>query len=325
MADLTYRITNKKPTEADSFLDASADELRVLLALIESGSLTISEIAKKVGVSEPRCRSAVALWEAEGLVSGDPCNENSENTDYIRVIDDPSSYAKRDTAQLTSLETAELIRDENLAMLIEECTILMDKATLATVDVKNITELYTTLALSPEYVIALAAYLKDKGKLTGANLRYKAQKLVEKDISTVEELERYIKDAEKSSGEEWEIRRIIGIYNRNLTDTEREAFKKWTEEYRYSTEIISLAFDKTVSGTGGNVSLPYMDKILSGWHEAGCKTLSDCKKHSEATKPEKGERRKRQSKTEAPKPRYGDFDTDEALRAALARSFTDDN
>ena len=325
MAELTYRITDKKPTDSPSFKEASVQELRALIALMESGSLTLSEICERAMISESRCRSAVALWEAEGLLTTHPCNESGENTTYINIIDDPSSYAKRDTNEISAIETAELIRDENLAMLIEECTVLMGKATLATRDVKFITELYCDLSLSPEYLIALAAYLKDKGKLTGANLKYEAQRLVEKDINTVEELDRYIKNAEKSNGEEWEIRRIIGIYNRNLTDTERETFRRWTEEYCYSTEIISLAFDKTVAGTGGNVSLPYMDKILSGWHEAGCKTVSDCKAHSEATKPEKGEKRKRVSKSEAPKPRYGDFDTDEALRAALARSFTDDN
>ena len=202
----------------------------------------------------------------------------------------------------------------------------MGKAALPTTDVKHITHLYSALALSPEYIISLAAYLSGKGKLTGYMLRHEAEKLTERDVSTLEELERYIKDRDEEIAAEWEIRRAIGIYNRNLTATERKYFKKWTEEFGYSTAIIRHALDLTVSGTGGNISLPYMDKIISSWHEAGCKTVLECTQHSESTKPApETKKARRASKTEAPKPRYGDFDTDEAFKAALARSFSDDN
>ena len=120
MAELIYRITDKKPTDSPSFKEASMQELRALIALMESGSLTLSELCERAMISESRCRSAVALWEAEGLITTHPCNENGENTAYINIIDDPSSYAKRDTNEISAIEAAELIRDENLAMLIEE-------------------------------------------------------------------------------------------------------------------------------------------------------------------------------------------------------------
>ena len=314
------------PLSSASFREASADELRILIAVLENGALTKDELSKLTGASAPRCTAALALWEAEGVITPTPCDENGEGGAYINVIDDYSSYTKSDLPEPTSGEIAKTIRDENLSSLIEECAILLGKATLATQDVKHLTSLYSELALSPEYILSLAAYLKDKNKLSGYNLRREAEKLVAKDITTLEKLDGYIKERDSEIEGEWEIRRMLGIFNRSVSDTERKFFKRWVDEFMFSVEIIRLAYDMTVTATGGNVSLAYMDKILTGWHEADCKTVSDCTAHSASTKPEREEKRtRRRPKSEEPKPRYGDFDTNEAFKAALARSFTDDN
>jgi DNA replication protein DnaD len=72
-----------------------------------------------------------------------------------------------------------------------------------------------------------------------------------------------------------------------------------------------------------------MDKILTEWHEAGCKTLEECRAHEEKNKADRREAYKPKTKPrekEKPKPpRYGSFDVDEAFRAALKRSFSDDD
>ena len=326
MSKSKYIKTSLSPVNAAGFRDASADELRVLLAILEDGTLTPDELSGVTGASVPRCRAALALWEAEGIITSTPCDENGESKAYINVIDDYSSYTKSDLPDITASETARTIRDENLSSLIEECAALLGKATLATQDVKHLTSLYSELALSPEYILSLAAYLKDKNKLSGYNLRREAEKLVAKDITTLEKLDGYIKERDSEIEGEWEIRRMLGIFNRSVSDTERKFFKRWMDEFSFSVEIVRLAYDMTVTATGGNVSLAYMDKIITGWHEADCKTVSDCSAHSASTKPEREEKHtRRRPKSDEPKPRYGDFDTNEAFKAALARSFTDDN
>ena len=63
-----------------------------------------------------------------------------------------------------------------------------------------------------------------------------------------------------------------------------------------------------------------MDKILTAWHEAGCKTLAECVAHQGEQK-STAEEPKRAKKSEAPKLRYGDFDIDDAFQKALNRSY----
>ena len=70
-----------------------------------------------------------------------------------------------------------------------------------------------------------------------------------------------------------------------------------------------------------------MDKVLTVWHEAGCKTVEECRAlaASEKAKAEKdradSQAARKKSKTEPEKPRYGDFDINDAFKAALERSY----
>jgi DnaD/phage-associated family protein len=202
----------------------------------------------------------------------------------------------------------------------------MGKPALTTEDVKNLTALVTQYALSTDYIATLAAYLASKYKLTAVRLRDRAISLVGKGIDNTEALEVYIKDREKQSSSELEFRRLLGIYNRTTTEAERRAFNKWSDEFGYSTAVVGEAYSICVMNTG-SLSVPYMDKVLTVWHEAGCKTVEECralvaseKAKADKEKTEAPTPRKR-SKTEPEKPRYGDFDINDAFKAALERSY----
>ena len=81
----------------------------------------------------------------------------------------------------------------------------------------------------------------------------------------------------------------------------------------------------------GKLSLKYMDKIISDWHDAGAKTLEECEVRLREGKAElvskeesDGGRNRSRKKTVKSAQRHGDFDPEEALRRALERSFFDD-
>jgi DNA replication protein DnaD len=89
------------------------------------------------------------------------------------------------------------------------------------------------------------------------------------------------------------------------------------------SEIIREAYDIIVMQTGKR-SLPYMNEILSAWNKAGLKTPEECRRHSEEGKPEEKAKPRRERKSES-KPRYGNFDIDEAFKNALLRSYGDED
>ena len=314
---LNYRINLLRITANSAFKEASKEELRTLVALIESEGKAedAQELSRAADTSLARCKAALAFWEESGVIREDDGSPSITDEFDDRLV-------RGEISEVPAVEVAESIRNEDLAGMIDECALLLGQACLSNSEVKDLTALYTQYSLSPEYIATLTAYKAQKGKTTVKRICDEAIRLSSKGIDTVEALDTYLKNLEESSGTEWEIRRAIGIYNRNLSPSERGYFKKWSETYGYSVTIITEAYDIAVLNTKSG-DLRYMDAILTSWYEAGCRTISECKARSEAesAKISAEKAAKKTSKTQPETPRYGNFDVNEAFMNALERSF----
>lgn len=324
MSSLKYRVAPIRVIGNAAFSEASKEELRVLLALTElSGKVSsIAALSEAAMISPARCKAALAFWEESGVISQD--DGEPKITDEFE-----DRLTRGEIDEVPATEVADSIRNEHLAAMIDECAGLMNQACLSNGDVKNLTALYTQYSLCPQYIVTLAAHIVSRGELTVRRLCNEAIKLQGKGVDTVEALEAYLTELEQSSGAEWEFRRVLGIYGRNLSASERSYFKKWSESFGYSVGIVSEAYDIAVLNTKHG-DLRYMDKVLTAWHEAGCKTVSDCRQRIEEEKAKKQVEAKatvtkKRPKATAETPRYGNFDINEAFNNAVARSFTDDN
>ncbi len=316
MAEYLIKINTDSLCNSDAFAEATADELRVLLALIAHGEEPISEdeLARLAKTSKSRMKAAITLFEEEGIIE-----ENSSNENIVYEF-------KARKAEATSLETAKSIRDNSLHELLAECENLFggsfgyrESAIITGLAEKGIT---------PEYILTMLGYLvSSRKRVTAAMLERETLAKINKGITTLEELEMYIEEKTKEVKGEMEIRRLFGIYGRTLTPTERKFIKKWFEEYAYSEAIIGEAYDICVNATT-TLSFSYIDTVLSGWHSKGCKTLAECKDEAEAHRNEyKVKRTKKKVKETASTsiPKYSTFDINEAIENALARSFDDDD
>jgi DNA replication protein DnaD len=69
-----------------------------------------------------------------------------------------------------------------------------------------------------------------------------------------------------------------------------------------------------------------MDKVLSGWHAKGLSTLEECRAANSVSKAaaEKPTPTRPKAKSKPEKPRYGDFDVNDAFAKALERSYGED-
>ena len=342
-----FKLYKKSPAaSAESFSEATAEELRVLVVLMESEgeSLTYKEIAARASVSAARAKSATALWRADGVLDKAPKVDvidvspatvastaitagNSTNKNNDNVKDEFAERFSSDMYEERSVETAKTIRDGELAQLLEDCAMLLDKPALSTEEVKKITSVYSQLSLSAEYISTLALHLAQSGKLTAVNLAKRAEALAERGVDSLEALCLYIEDEKSENGTDKEFRRLFGIWNRKLSKAEREYFRKWSEDYGYSTEIVGEAYGiMTANNASGGVSLKYIDTILTHWHEAGCKTVAQCRAEEERSRAEKAEKNggKIGRKKPEAKPKFVDFDVEDAFQRALQRSYGND-
>lgn len=321
-----YIINTERLTQTPEFAEASKEELRTLLALIEAEGApdSVEALAIAAKVSRTRAASALSFWfEAGILTEGEVKSSEPTITEEFEERIEIGAKIER-----SSKEAAKSIRDESLAELIDECARIVGKPALSTEESKQIVALYKDYSLDEEYIVMLAAHLSESGKrLSVPLIAGKADALFKRGITTVDELLTYISDKNEESEFEWEFKSIFGIYNRTLSPAERDYAAKWLGEFGFGAEIIKEAYGESTKHTS-TLSYPYVDKILSGWSEAGCKTVEDCKRKSESEKPtqdaaeEKSAKKKKSEKKQTP--RYGDFDVNDAFAKALMRSYGED-
>lgn len=325
MDKLTYKINTGSIIASEIWPDATKDELRVLTYIIASEGVlgSVKELASICGISSARASSAISLWVDAGVLEkthAQPQTEPNVTTEFEeRVIGNGG------VDEEGSCEVAREIRDGKLAELIADIASLLNRSTLSTQEIKRVTALVSQLALPTEYILTLAAYMSECGKLTPKRLSDTAARLVERGIDNIEALEKYIEDNTNHSGAEWEFRKLLGIWGRNLSKSEQVYFRRWSEEYGYSTGIVGIAYDITALNTG-KASLSYMNKLLTAWHEAGCRTVADVEAQIERERETKRKEPPKKNgvgkkKATAETPLYGEFDSEDALMKALERSY----
>ena len=321
----------KSPTESEEFAEASVHELKVLITLIECGGVcSDDDLVEKSGVSKSRIAASLALWQEAGVIA--PREHNKEVSFYGNSVFEefPERIILGELEEESALSVARTIRNKGLADLFNEIAALMGKPMLTPQEVKRLSELSSQYQLSEEYILALAAHLLSKGSLTVNYIVKRAENLVGKGITNLDELTEYLNDVERESNDLMEYKRELGIYGRKLSPTEIALFKKWRYDFGYGIEIVKQAYDFNVVNTS-KMNVSYMDKLLCDWHEHSCKTVDEClNRYKERKisleleaekKREEMNARRPQKKTAAPKPRYGDFDPEEAFKIALSRSF----
>ena len=318
---ISYITAPIKVSDNEAFKEASKEELRVLLALIECGGALDSQeaLASLAKVSTARAGAAVVFWEEAGVI-----RKSEAHQTITEEFEERLELGK--IREVSSKDAAKSIRDAGLADMISECASLMKRAALNSAEIKELTALHDQYALSEEFIVTLAAYIAEHGKLTVTKLTNKAIQLTEREIDTPEALEVYIAERESDSEAEREFRRLFGIYGRAPSKTEKECFKKWSRDYGYFTEIVGEAYDIAVtSSTRGH--LTYADKLLTRWFETGCRTLSECREQYEKDEAEKKSKKEseRAAKKKPEKERYGNFDPEEAFLKALERSYGTDS
>ena len=312
-----YIVKTEDLTTNEALCEASLEELRVLITLVSlSGRSTDEgEISRLASVSAARCGAALAFWEGAGVL------KKESQAGIVEEFEERLLLGEID--EEPAVEVAATIRDESLALLIEECQTLAGTPSLPTRDVKNITALVSQYGMTAEYILTLAAYMASGGELKIKRLCDHAITLQRRGVDTVEALNDYIDN--KSRGYENEYRRVMGIYGRSLSKSEQEYYSKWANDLGYSAEIVGEAYNIATLNTGKG-DFRYMDKTLTEWHEAGCRTVSDCKTHSASHKVEKTQRpEKKYQKSKPETPRYGNFDVNEAFLNAIERSFSEED
>lgn len=195
--------------------------------------------------------------------------ENNAKRDMVkRVRSMKPSYSQEEIDAVAS-------GSKQISDMFFQAEKILDKVLTAS-DMELLFSFNDWLGLPVEVILMLLVYAAKKGKTTKRYLETVAIDWAEKGIDTFEMAEAYVSELEEIDGAESSVRRILGIYDRGLTATEKKYIKLWTSQMRIPEELVALAYDKTVEYTG-KLSWSYMDKMLQNWTESGFKTVDDVK------------------------------------------------
>ena len=325
-----YRLSGSA-LGSEVFADASAAELKVLVAVAELGRIDADELAGRLSISPSRVRSALALWLDAGVIAecdGAPSEELSYEFGRSALSVELGSQG--------GVNTARTVRDAGLKELFDELEVILECPALNTEEVKRVTALITELGVTPEYILTYAAFKAEQRRekreksdgLRGLRPVYlgtvvnEIKRLAEtKGITTLEELEIYLAKRKKHNAATFEIgKEILGL-ERALSDEELEAFTRWSEEYGFGAPIIKKAYSYTCQKQSRGYSLGYLDFVLTEWHKAGCKTVKDCEEERRKNNEKyKNGYKPREEKCESS---FISYDAEEAMLAALKRSYGD--
>ena len=148
---------------------------------------------------------------------------------------------------------------------------------LNTEELKILLSFVNYLGLPGDVISVLICYCKDrarqKGSLRNPSLRSiekEAYAWAEQGIDSVEEAAAFIQRQNARNSRMGRLLQLLQIRGRTLTAAEERYAQSWLD-MGFDDAAITMAYERTCINTGA-LKWPYMNSILTRWHEAGLHT-----------------------------------------------------
>lgn len=261
------------------------DELAGLDALYLKTALLIFKNADKhysvnllsnlLGEREERIEEAVFYWIRRGVLIE---AERSAQTGGVPVLSGRSASMSSQPRKDTPPELSYLL----------ECTETLIGRTISPAEYKTIIHILEYLKMPADVILMAIDYCFTAGKMNARYLEKVCAAWTDNGIVTHELAEEYLTFLKQERSNETAVKKLLGIENRALSEKERSFVRKWFEEYHFSLEMISAAYERMIKWIG-KLSFPYMDKILSSWHEQGFTNADETKAEKRTQNMEQGD------------------------------------
>lgn len=262
MNDTTNKSENTLPltVEAADRLLACADGKSALLYLhiLRCGTFSASRAARDL-----RC-------------APDEISRAWDNLRRLGLAPEPSQPpADEELPEYTGRDIAERARsDSAFEGIIFEAQRALGKL-LSTNDMRILFGIYDHLGLPAELICLLINHCIESCRAERGEGRLPTMRAIEKEawfwareeITTLEAAEEHMRREKLSRRLTGQVKEVLQIHSRSLTATEKKYVDGWLE-MGFSPEVIAVAYDRTVVGTG-KLTWKYMDKILRDWHGKG--------------------------------------------------------
>ena len=222
---------------------------------------------------------------AEGRKSEKISEESSAESDVV-IEHEAIKVPRKKT--LTPDEVNSILRDPEMDDLINEATAYFNR-NLAQKDLEALYYIKEQLGFSFDLCEYLLEYCAEVKKTSPAYFEKVARNWYSEGITTRDEATDYSQKYLKLySG----ILKSLGISSRfSPAPVERNFIDDWTKKFGFDESIIIEACNRAITART-DANFPYVNGILTSWHEKGVKKLADIRKLDEEYSTEKAAKKK---------------------------------
>ena len=266
----------------------SEQQLKVLLLALRDAPhpVDVQYIAKRLGLSPSQISDCLDYWQQAGLFSTSASSQDTPSPAVRQPApSSPSSATISETvsngeqkittvrvrSKMTPSQISEMCKnDSSIPWLLEELQQRLARP-LSPAETETVAYLYSYFHLTPDYILMAVEYCKCIGKTSMRYIERLITGWVDQGIDTHDKAEAHILELSHRASNEGLIKSLFGIQDRELSKKEKDFIQCWFQDYGFDAELIKLAYDRTVDNTG-KISFPYLNKILTQWHQQGIRT-----------------------------------------------------
>lgn len=247
----------------DDFDKLNVVDLKVILLIFKNSNknYSVNLLANLLNLSEVEVQNSLTNWINKGILIDLPNEKISSDTVVLSKITQPAATSNK------SANSAEL-------SFLLECMEDRLKRPITSVEHKSIIHILEYIKLPADVVMMAIEYCVSVDKVNARYIEKVCASWADNGITTHELAEQYLNLIKQSKSNEEQIKKLFGIQDRTLIDSEREHINRWFHEFKFDLPIIRLGYEKTI-GAINKLSFPYLNKILSSWSEKGYKSIEE--------------------------------------------------
>ncbi len=291
---------------------AGATQLKALLWLLRhaSDTVNIEELSAAIGQKPADTVDALQYWLENGIIATDDAtieDEPKRRKDDIKttsveketkdvVVQEAPAQTQQDNNKnkdndkdkqksLPALPVAKPNYEQILARAKEspEISFLFSEAQMKlgrTIGYEAqcaMLMMHDQYGLPVEVILMILEYAVSVNKIAYSYISSIGRDWGEKEIDTIEKADEQI-TALRTVNALWKrFSAMAGLTNPRPTAAQTPYLRSWGTDLGYDAEIIFLAYEQMANHCQ-KLSLPYMDKVLKTWYNAGIKTPDDIEK-----------------------------------------------
>lgn len=249
---------------------AGALSLKVLLLVLSQPQITVKKMAETLNVSELDIKDAANYWVANEIFTTDKVEEKGSQA-QPSADEQQIKRVSQAPVRLTGKELESRVKNsQDVKYLIAETEKHFGKNLIPS-EASVLVSLYDWAGLPVDIILMIVGYCASINKNNIRFLEKLALDWIDKGIDSHEAVAANIKELTLKNTNESAVKSAFGIFNRSLTTKEKNFINSWFCEMHYDIEMVKLAYEKTIDSTG-NMSFPYINKILGSWNEKGIRT-----------------------------------------------------